>query len=110
MSKISPIDLTNIDDTTEFMRYCSQLVGTIVDTINGKLEYDVNLLSQKVSVTFSVPNQDTAVTHKLNKTGVQYIVTSKNAACDVYNGVGAATTSTIYLRGTVATTVTLELF
>lgn len=109
MSKITPIDLTNLTDTNDFMRFCSQLVGTIVDTINGKLEFDTNLLTQSVSVTFSATNTDTSVSHSLNKTGVKYIVTSKNAACDVYNGLTAASSSTLYLRGTVATTVTLEL-
>jgi hypothetical protein len=107
---LSQTDLGKITDTNKFMQYCSKLLNDLMSVFNGKIEFDLNILSQTVSVKFVNANTDLSVAHNLNKTGVKYIVASKSATCDVYNGVTSSTTKTIYLRSTVATTVTLILF
>lgn len=103
-------DLTKITDAPTFMRFASALLNSIVSTINGGLQFDQNLQTQSVSVSFGVANTDVSVNHGLNKTGVKYIVTSSNAGCGVYTGVSSATTSTIFLRATAPATVSLELY
>lgn len=111
MAKIStPADLTSITDTTEFMKYCSQLIGNMVDIINGRLSFGDNVQSQEIEVSFTTANTDIAITHKLNKTGVKYWPVVKSKACDVFTGSRAQTNNTIYLQCTQVATVTLELF
>jgi len=109
MAKLDNIDLGKIKDVNEFMRYCSKFCNNLFGLINGKLEFDSNLLSQTVEVTFTAINTDTKVSHNLNRTGLGYIVKSKAAACDIYTGTTEATNKAIYLKSTVATTVTLIL-
>lgn len=111
MARVKTIDLTNITDPTEFITYCSQMVGLLVDAVNGGLDFDQNLNTESVSVVFTAANVDVKVPHQLNKSIVKYIVTSKTAACDVYTSPASAfTSSNIFLRGTAPATVTLELF
>lgn len=109
MAKLDNIDLGKIKDVSEFMRYCAKFCQNLFNLINGKLEFDSNILSQTVEVTFATANTDTKVSHSLNRTGLGYIVKSKSAACDVYDGNTAANNKAIYVRSTVATTVTLIL-
>lgn len=111
MAKItSPTDLTSITDEKDFMRFTSQLINNIVDIINGKITFNDNITSQSVTVSFTAANTDTAISHKLNKTGVKYFPVSKSVACDVFNGSKSQTTNTIYLQSTQIANVTLELY
>lgn len=111
MAKITtPSDFSQIQDAPTFMRMCSQFINDLVSLINGKIEFDSNLKTQSMSVTFSAANTDLAVSHSLGKSSVKYIVTSKSKSCDVFNGLAANTTNKLYLQCTQAATVTLELF
>lgn len=109
MAKIDIIDIGSVSDPKEFQRYCSKFASNVFNVLNGKLEFDVNMLTQTVEVTFSAINTDTKIPHNLNKTGLRYFVIKKSAACDVYDGATAATNQAIYLKATVATTVTIVL-
>ena len=102
------VDLTKITDSQTFMRYASQTIQAIINSVNGRLEFDKNMLSQTVKVTFPSAGTAVKVSHKLNKTGVNYLVASKSVACDIYRGTGD-TTSTISLVSTAAASVTLIL-
>jgi len=112
MSKVETHgDLGSIKDTTTFMRFCSSFLSDVTDVINGQLEFSLNIKSQVVSVTFNTANSDVTVTHTLNKTGVNFLVANKDVACDIYHGSQSDTSSTIYVRSTVApATVVLVLF
>jgi len=109
MAKLDNIDLGKITDMKEFMNYCAKFCQNLFNVMNGKLEFDSNILSQTIEVTFLATNTDTRVSHSLNRTGLGYIVKQKDAACDIYDGTTAATNNAIYLRSTVATTVTIIL-
>lgn len=112
MSKLTELaDYTNIDDPKEFMRHASRFISQLQDTFNGGLDFATNFNCQIISVNFSVANQDTQITHKLNRTGIYYIPISKSVSCDVYNGNTAQSKSSIYLRSTVSgSVVSLLLF
>lgn len=111
MSKISnSADLGSIKDANEFIRQASQAIKETVDTVNGKLEFDTNLKTQTVTVTFLSANTNLSVRHSLKKTGVKYFAVKKTAACDVYDGTGQTNSGTMSLKGTTAATVTLILF
>lgn len=111
MSQVQTLaELASIEDNDEFRRYSSRTISSIVDTVNGNLEFDKNFKSQTVEVTFAAANTDTEIMHGLNRTTVHYLIVNKDVACDVYNGNRANVLSACYLRCTVATTLTLILF
>lgn len=103
-------DLSKITDAPTFMRMCSQVVQQIANVINGAVEFDANIASQTVSVTFKTANADTVVPHGLKRVVSKYLVASSSAATSVYTGHAAPTTSAVYLRATVAATVQVVLF
>jgi len=106
----SMVDLTTITDTDEFMRGGSRAIEAIVDTVNGNLEFEKNIKSQIITLTFSTANADQGVMHRLNKTGVMWAIVTKYSACDIWLGTTPATTNTIYLQCTNPVQVTLLLF
>jgi hypothetical protein len=55
-----------------------------------------------VSFTIATANTDLTLTHNLGRVPVGYIVMSKTAACDIFTGTVAATTTQITIQGTVA--------
>jgi hypothetical protein len=62
-----------------------------------------------VPFTIITANVDLILNHHLGRIPVGYIVMSKTAACDIYTGATAWTSSTITIRGTVGG-VSGELF
>lgn len=110
MAKIQVIqDLNKVKDPNEFMRHASQVHQQTTDAVNGGLEFDQNIRSQTVVVTFNAANTDVAVNHNLNKTDVNYLKGKQSAALSVFDGVTKATNKTIYLRADQPGTVTLIL-
>lgn len=111
MSKVvSQADLGKITDPASFITYCAKFINDLIPVFNGGLEFDLNMKTQTVSINFSNANTDQSIPHNLNKTGVKYIVAQKKLSTDIYDGLTSSTTKTLYLRSTVATTVTLILF
>jgi hypothetical protein len=103
MSKVTELgDLTNVEDPKEFMRHCSRFLSQLSDTFNGGIDFTTNINSQTISLTCAAANTEFVVPHKLNRTGVNYIVVSKDRACDIYRGGSTDTKSLIYLKSTVA--------
>lgn len=102
-------NLSNLTDPKEFQRHASIAVGSVVDKINGGLEFDKNFNSQTVSVVFDQANTDVAVAHTLGRTGLKYLKAQSTADCSVYDGSKPATKDTIYLRSTQPATVSLVL-
>lgn len=111
MSKVTvPNSLGKIKDAETFQRMASQFVDDLHPVINGKIEFDKNIRSQSVNVTFPVADQDVTVNHTLNKTDVGYIKVSQSAACSIYDGSKPTTLTTITLRSdTAGVTVNLKL-
>lgn len=60
-------------------------------------------------VTPGVANTDFTITHNLGRVPVGYIPMTKSAACDIYTGSVAATTTQLTLRAT-AIGVTVPIF
>jgi hypothetical protein len=68
-----------------------------------------NISGVWVNFVVATANVDQALTHNLGRLPAGYIVMSKSAACDVYNGSAPATQTQLTLRGTVAG-ASVELF
>lgn len=110
MARITPTDVTKIDDPDQFMRFAGQVISDLTNAVNGNIQFDTNILSQAVTVKFITANTDVKVPHLLGKTGVRYIVTSQTAGASIILGTTAQSTTNIYLQATsVPVTVTLEL-
>lgn len=112
MSKVTELgDFTNVSDPATFIRFCSRFLAQLQDTVNGQLDFKTNFNCEIVDVTFSQANVEQGITHKLNKTGLNYFVVKKSVSCDVYAGNTADTKAIAYLTSTVAgASVTLILF
>ena len=111
MSKVTPpADLGKLKDIESLVRYIAPLLQELVKTINGKIEFDTNMKTQLVDVSFVTANADTEIDHGLAKTDVSYIVVSKSATCDVYDGAVAASESRLFLKSTAIADVKLLLF
>lgn len=110
MARVQQTDLTSIQKEPDFIRFCGQVVKSIQSALSGGLNFSDNFASQTVKVTFGSANTNRAIAHNLAKTGVNYIVVSKSAACDIFRGSGD-TSKQIVLQSTVANVnVTLVLF
>lgn len=92
-------DLANVEDPAEFIRFSSSLLASIVDTVNGNLEFDKNIKSQIIEFNFTSANSDLTKPHNLGHEPTGFIVVSKSAAGDVYDG-SSWSPSTITLRCT----------
>lgn len=101
--------LGNLKDPQEFIRHGSKAIAATADVVNGKLEFDKNLDTQTVTVTFPAANTDVKVDHQLNRIVKGYIVAKKSADCSVFDGQGTSTSNAVYLRSTQAATVTVIL-
>lgn len=110
MARIKQIqDLSQIKDTDQFMKYSSQIHGDVVDQMNGKLEFDKNLATQTVTVTFPAANKQVAVTHNLGKKSVNYMTANSSSAAHIFNGPSSNTDNVLYLQASAAGTFTLVL-
>lgn len=103
---VARADLDELEKFEDFKPKCSEVISEIVSTCNGGLEFDKNIMSQTVTVTFpSSANSEIAISHSLNKEISDYIICKKSVACDVYDGVSASTKRTVYLKCSVANAV-----
>lgn len=110
MSRLVPqYDLSNVSDPEQFKRFCAIVLGQVISVMNGSLDF-TNLKTQQVDVEFETANGNLAIQHNLGKTGVNFIVVSKSATCDIYRGTGD-TNNFINLISTVGgVSVTLILY
>lgn len=102
-------DLSNIKDLDMYIKYSSQAINQIHDILEGRVDFDINIASQTLSVTFTAINTVQLINHGMNRTGLKYFVVDKSVACDVYHTASRDTVSQIALSCTVATTVTIIL-
>jgi hypothetical protein len=106
---VRPRDVGAVGVFEVFRTVVATLFSDILAAINGNLEFDKNLLTQTVDVTFTAANTEQAISHNMRSIVSDYIICKKSAACDVYDGVSAATTSVIYLKCSQAATVRIIL-
>ena len=102
-------DLSKITDAPTFMRMCSQVVQQIANVINGAVEFDANIASQTVSVTFKTANADTVVPHGLKRVVSKYLVASSSAARRCIPDMQHRR-RVLFICATVAATVQVVLF
>lgn len=116
-----PVQLKDPPRPTEkWWTSLQQIYQLVAKAINGNIEFGslqsgpVNINGVwKSAVTPAGVNTDFIVTHNLGRPAFSYLVTAKNAACDVYTSPTAngLPNTQIILRATTGTaTLTLFLF
>lgn len=110
MSKIN--SSTDIDRVTpeDLPRYTSIVLGDIVGTINGNLDFATNFNAKTSSVIFSAANTDTAIIHGLGRVPTGYIVYGATAAMSVYDGATPSTSQLLYLRASATGTARILIY
>lgn len=105
-----PLTISNLQTWEDLRRFVSVMISDVVSLLNGKVDLVQNCSTSVVSITFPTANATNSVQHTLGHVPNGYIVISKLASGDVYDGNQENTTQTIFLRCTVATTVRLLVF
>ncbi len=110
MSRIqTSSDFGKVDPET-LQRYLSIALTDIVNTINGNLEFDLNLRSKTlVGVVFDTADTETAVAHGMGRTPHGYFVVASDAATSLYNSTDSDSTN-LYLKSSAIATVTIIAF
>jgi hypothetical protein len=101
------VDLGQIKEPQDFMKHGSIAVGDLSDAVNGGLEFDSNLNTKTVTVTFDAANTETAVTHNLGRIPTGYLASKMSANMVVFDGSRAATSNVSYLKASAPGTITL---
>lgn len=105
-----PLDLSNLGNTPDLVRYISQAMKQIVDIINGNISITDNLSAKILTVVFNAPNNEVGTNHSLGRVPVGYIPTNLSAGMIIYNGTSSNTTGIIYLKATAVGTVQVLIF
>ena len=95
-----------------FFRDLMRVYQRLAQIFNGRISFGWGASLTKENIdgvwvlgnTGAVANADFTLTHNLQRLPVGYIIMQKSAACDIYTGAAAWTTTTLTLRGTVALT------
>jgi hypothetical protein len=101
------VDLGNVTDIKEYTRHASTLIGDITDAVNGSLEFDHNLNTKTVVVTFTTANVDQMVTHNLGRIPSGFLQSNPDAAAQVFQGSKDSTKTVSYLKASAPVTITL---
>lgn len=98
-------DLGNLKSLEDIIRYVAIFAKDIVQTVNGRLEFDQNMKSDTVDVTFDSANTEVEISHDLGKVPSGYLVAKASAACAIYDGDRRNTATKIYLKSSDVSTV-----
>lgn len=101
-------DLSNIKDVDNVVRFYSQAIQAINQTVNGNLEF-LNMISAQLTFVFTGANE-IGMAHGLSKIPSGYIDYGKSADIRIYDGTTPNTVDTIYLRSTGAGTIRVLVF
>ena len=107
-----PYEVSNFESTDApgFLSTLARALNTVVQVINGRINFVENCQVKIVTVVFNAVNTQQAIQHGLNKIPTGFIMVGTRAAVRVYNGTNVNSSQTIYLQADVATTVTLMIF
>ena len=109
MSRINPVNLSNVSPE-QLPRFADQFAQSVVQAINGDLDFSSNFNCLILSLTFTAANANTVFNHGLGRIPANYLQVGQTAGMVVYNGTLSHTVSQLNLRSTAAGTVQLLIF
>lgn len=104
------VDLANTEGLEGLRRFTAQAIKEIVDLLNGRIGLTDNCQTSLLSVVFLGATTDQGTMHSLGRIPTGYIVTSKTANIQIYNGTTTNTDTTLYLASSGAGTISVLLF
>lgn len=111
MSKIKNlIETSNLESTSDIIRYISIIKDEIYKIVNGFIEFDSNFKSTTADVVFSTANFEFAVPHNLNRMPIGYLVGKSSVATSIYDGTTTNTVDFLYVKSSVIANVKLIVF
>lgn len=100
-------DMGNVKSLRDIIRYITVFAKDLIENINGNLEFDSNIKSSTIEVTFASANVEQGIRHGLKRIPTGYIVKRASVACSIYDGGTKNTSDAIFLKSSAAGTVTL---
>lgn len=91
-------------------KFVNLFAADVEQALNGQLTFADNFRAQLITVIFTAANTEKQVLHTIKKVPTGYFNVGAMAATTVYDGVSSWTTSALYLKSSVATTVRLLVF
>jgi predicted RNA-binding protein with EMAP domain len=101
------LSVTNVEDWNELRRFVTQMIDSIIDTVNGKLDFQENIVSSIHSVVFPSANTQIEVSHGLGKIPTGYILVKASAAMSIYDGTSSNTDNKLYIKSTAQGSATV---
>jgi len=103
-------NLSSLKTTDELVRFLSQMTDEIYQVVNGQLQFDQNLKTSTVDVSFTAANTQVPINHGLGRVPTGYIQAKSNVAARVYDGGSANTDSVLYLKSDAIANVKVIVF
>lgn len=100
--------LTNSTSWEELRRWTAIAIQSVVQTVNGQLEFGFNLRSSKIEAVFPTTGE-VRFFHKLGKLPTGFLVKNLDAGEVIYSGATTWTEESIYLQATGPCTATIEV-
>lgn len=110
MSRIDAIDMSNIADLEDFIKWSSIQNKLIVTIINGQLTFGDNIAAKIVSFTFPTANADAVINHTLSTVPRGYILIGSDVAMSLYDGTQPSNDNQITLKSSAAGTARILFF
>lgn len=110
MSKVTASYEFQAAPEKDLPRFLTLFGEQVARALNNGLDFETNFNSKSVSITFSSANTDASVAHGLGRVPVGYIIIGLSAALTVYDGVGANTTTNLFLRASATGTARLLVY
>ena len=111
MSKLkNEFNISQLKTTEEVVRFMSIITDEMQQVINGKIDFDSNIRTNVVDVSFTTANAEKPIAHTLNRVPIGYILVKTNVAVRLYDGATTNTASTIYIKADAIATTKVMVF
>lgn len=108
--RITKLDLSNLENFEQLRRFGAALFREITDLLNGQVTFQDNFSANTLTQNFPIANQDTPINHGLGRVPSGYILVGADVAMSVYDGQGASTVDTIFLRSNAVGTARILIY
>lgn len=102
-------NFSTIKDIKELVRFLGITFSYLTDIFNGKLEFDLNIWTSTVEVSFLTGNE-VQVQHSLGRMPKGYYLAKSNVSTNIFDGVTPNTEQYIYLRSSAAAITKVVIF
>lgn len=103
-------NISQLKTTDEIVRFLTMILEELTIQFNGKIDFDSNIRTSLVDVSFTTANAEKPITHTLDRVPLGYILAKSNVAVRLYDGATTNTASTIYIKADAISTTKVLIF